>query len=252
MPRKNIRLIPLLATLGAITGISSASAADLAARPYTKAAVAPMAGVYSWTGFYIGAQVGWSEVRDSQVMTSPTLAPLALSSRADGVVGGGHVGYNLQTGQFVFGVEGDIEANSASGSYLIPPPLVQPANGTQRLDWQGSVRGRLGLTVDRVLFYGTGGWAFGHFTDGYFTPGTPFNETVSSTRDGWTAGAGIEYAMASNWTVRAEYRYTDWGKHTNVLNTYLAPAGTSVDEVTEHTARIGISYKFGGPVVAKY
>jgi outer membrane immunogenic protein len=240
--------------LGAVAlvaiGVAPALAADLPARTYTKAAPV-VAQVYNWTGFYVGAQVGWSEIRDSQVLSSPTFV-LPVASRVDGVVGGGHVGYNFQASQFVFGVEGDIEGSSTNNTYVIGAPFATGTFGTNKLDWQGSLRGRAGIAVDRVLFYGTAGWAFGSFNDGYALPGTPFIQSVSSTRNGWTAGGGVEYALASSWTARVEYRYTDWGTYTNNLNVFLSPPGTSVDKVTQQTVRVGVSYKFGGPVVAKY
>jgi outer membrane immunogenic protein len=217
---------------------------------YTKAPPPVVVPVYSWTGFYVGAQVGWSQIRDSQYLSSPTFV-LSVSSHANGAVGGGHIGYNFQASQFVFGVEGDIEGSSVNNTYVIGPPFISTA-GTNNLNWEGSLRGRAGIAVDRVLFYGTGGWAFGSFNDGYTTAGTSFAQSVSSTRNGWTAGGGIEYALPSNWTARVEYRYTDWGTYTNNLNVFLAPPGTSVDKVTQQAVRVGVSYKFGGPVVARY
>ena len=247
---RNSKLILSAAAIGATLGISAASAADMAPRPYTKAPPPVVAQVYNWTGFYIGAQVGWAEIRDNQFLSSPTFA-LPVASRADGVVGGGHAGYNWQASQFVFGVEGDIEGSSLRNTYVIGAPFFA-TTGTNNLNWQGSLRLRAGIAVDRVLFYGTAGWAFGSFNDGYNTAGTPFVQSVSSTRNGWTAGGGIEYALGSNWTTRVEYRYTDWGSYTNTLNVFLAPPGTSVDRVTEQAVRVGVSYKFGGPVVAKY
>jgi outer membrane immunogenic protein len=242
-----------IAALGFVVfGTASAFAADLPTKApvYTKA---PAIAVYNWTGFYIGVQGGWSQIRDSQVLSSPVFV-LPVASRASGGVGGAHAGYNYQVNQFVVGVEGDIEGSSVRNTYLIGPPFVVGTFGTNNLNWEGSVRARAGIAVDRVLFYGTAGWAFGGFNDGYNAAvlAPAFVQNVSSTRNGWTAGAGVEYALPSNWTVRAEYRYTDWGTYTNNLNVFLAPPGTSVDKVTQQTVRVGVSYKFGGPVIAKY
>jgi len=237
----------------AVAGLVALAVPALAADLPVKAPPMVVNPAYNWTGFYIGAQVGWSGISDSQVLSSPTFV-LPVSSRASGVVGGGHAGYNFQASRFVFGVEADIEASSVRNTYLIGAPFIPSTFGTNNLNWEGSLRGRAGIAVDRVLFYGTAGWAFGSFNDFYngsvFSP--VFVQGVSSTRNGWTAGAGIEYALPSNWTARVEYRYTDWGTYTNNLNVFLAPPGTSVDKVTQQAVRVGVSYKFGGPVIAKY
>jgi outer membrane immunogenic protein len=110
----------LIAAAGLVAFAAPALAADMAPAPrsYTKAPVVVPPAVYSWTGFYIGAQVGWSQIRDSQVLSSPAFV-LPVSSQPSGVVGGGHAGYNFQASQFVFGVEGDIEGSSLRNTYLI-------------------------------------------------------------------------------------------------------------------------------------
>ena len=118
-------------------------------------------------------------------------------------------------------------------------------SGKESLDWQGSVRGRLGYAFSPgTLVYATGGWAYGQFVDHYDTAGSVFHQSVGSTRDGWTLGGGFEYAFTPRWSATFEYRYTDWGKTTNNLNVFLAPPGTSRDDVTEQTVRAGISYHF--------
>jgi outer membrane immunogenic protein len=196
--------------------------------------------VYTWTGFYAGVQGGWSGIDDKQALSSPTFA-LPVHDSPDGGVFGGHAGYNFQAGKIVFGVEGDFEGNTTDSKFVIGTPFVN-TTGSERLEWQASVRGRLGWAVDRALLYGTGGWAVGQFSDKYNTAGTTFHETVDSTRNGWTLGGGIEYALGHNLSARVEYRYTDWGNHTNHLNVFLAPPGISKDEITEQTVRVGISY----------
>ena len=127
--------------------------------------------------------------------------------------------------------------------------------GNVKLDWQGSIRGRLGFAAfDRGLIYATGGVAFGSFKN-HYNSGLPFIESVSNTRVGWTLGAGFEYAVTNNLIARAEYRYTDYGRHTNNLNVWLSPPGTSRINVTQNQVTVGLSYLFGGssaPVVAKY
>jgi len=236
------KLVALAAAFSALAFGTTANAADLPARMPVKAApmVAP---AFSWTGFYLGAQIGWSHIRDTQDLSSPSFA-WSVSDTADGFLGGVHGGYNLQISQFVLGVEADFEGNTTNHTFLVGGPFSVDTAATEKLRWQGSLRGRLGIAFDRVLVYGTGGWAFGEFEDSYVTPGSIFAESVSSTRNGWTAGGGVEFAFWTNLTARAEYRYTDWGSHTNNLNVFLAPPGTSVDHVTQHAVRVGLSYKF--------
>src|SRR4051794_37552073 len=150
-----MKKIALAAAAVSLMLAGSASAADMA----VKARPAPIpAPIFSWTGCYIGAQVGWAELRDRQALSSPTFA-LAVDSTADGVKGGGHAGCNYQANQFVFGIEGDIEGSDIDHRYVIGPPFAN-TTGTVKSDWQGSIRGRVGVAFDRVLLYATGGWAW--------------------------------------------------------------------------------------------
>lgn len=226
----------------------AASAADLAARPYTKAP-APMAAIYNWTGFYIGAQVGyaWGDNRTTEFVTATGL-PTGFNQNysSDGFVGGGHVGYNWQAGQFVFGLEGDLEGADIRGGYRLAN-----TNGTDfKIDAQASIRGRLGLAFNNSLLYVTGGAAFADIQHTYVFANTLF-ESVSQTRTGWTVGAGWEYGFTPNWSARLEYRYTDFGSFRD-RSTFSFPGFTYEDHPVYHTVRGGISYRFGGPVVARY
>jgi outer membrane immunogenic protein len=248
---------------------TGAQAADLAARPYTKAP-AIVAPVYNWTGFYIGAHVGYGfEGGDANYTYGPS--PLAfgfdagsLSPKADGFMGGGQVGYNWQTGAVVFGLEADISySDMKGGAAAVPTFLGVPQPGFLQsaatdLEWFGTVRGRLGwLAAPSLLLYGTGGLAYGNYNYTILTANTapPFPGADSTTRVGWTVGAGAEFALSSNWSLKAEYLYFDLGDHT------VTSRGLPVDPVfsasttfenTGHIVRGGINYKFGGPVVARY
>jgi outer membrane immunogenic protein len=221
--------------------------------------VAVLPPVFSWTGCYIGAQVGWAELRDRQDLSSPVFA-LTVTDTADGVKGGGHAGCNYQFNQFVIGVEGDIEAADINNSFAIGAPFSNTTTGSVRLDWQASLRGRVGWAFDRLLLYATGGVAWGHVRDEYCTRvggvcqigGPGFFDSITSTRTGGTVGVGVEYALLSNFTGRVEYRFTQFQDHTNLLNNFLAPPGRSVNRLEENAVRVGLSYKFGGAVVAKY
>ena len=216
----------LMSTVVVFGAMGAASAADL---PSTKAppAYIPPPPLFTWTGVYIGGQVGymWSGSSD------------AYGYSPNGVVGGGHVGYNYQMGQFVAGLEGDVNGSSYNGGF-------GGYSTNENID--GSIRGRLGVAWDRALLYATGGAAFAGITNDYL--GT----SLSHTRVGWTIGGGVEYALDNNWSVRAEYRYTDYGTY------YDFPGGVAAyNHDSDNRVQIGFSYKFDmfappGPVVAKY
>lgn len=240
------RLFLSATALAAVAG--SALAADLPSRQAPPAYVPPPP-VFSWTGLYLGGQVGYAWGRDSFSVTDPNGVLLVSSSyQPNGVIGGAHVGYNLQLNWLVAGVEGDVEGTGYRKS-----ATVGGVSFATRIPVQGSVRLRLGVALDRALLYVTGGAAFAGFDNSYQTF-LGFDE-VSKTRSGWTVGGGIEYALTNNWTIRAEYRYADYGSFSDYL-VNSAPIGTFVHHrETQHAVRGGFSYKFGAapaPVVATY
>ena len=242
-----------IAAAALVLGTVSASAADMAAR-YTKAPVA-VAAVYDWTGFYLGADIGYGWGRSTGTLTNAAGAfPVPYSLDPSGVIGGGFIGYNWQISNVVLGIEADWQASdlNQSGNFLlggVPTYTI----GTSIKDY-GSVRGRLGLAFDRWMIFGTGGFAWGSWDTSYATPvgAPPFVTASVQSGAGWTVGAGVEYAFANNWLGRVEYRYTDLGTASFVS------AGTNSRELGNHVTindvRFGIAYKFGGggPVIAKY
>ena len=155
---------------------------------------------------------------------------------------------------FVLGLEADVDVLDYRATAPFPT-----FNGdlltSLRNNVEGSVRGRLGIAFDRTLIYATGGVAFADYKTQYFAiiPGFG-NEEFSKTQVGWTVGAGLEYAIANNWSLRAEYRYTDFGTFTDPTTAfYISPAVLYVrHSEIENRIQAGFSYKFGGPVVAKY
>jgi outer membrane immunogenic protein len=184
------------------------------------------------------------------------------------VIGGAHVGYNLQINQWVVGLEGTVDGTSLSQNVVAPFSgniLAGSITGEASSDIQGSIRGRVGVAFDRALIYATGGVAFGGF-NANFTNGTALTflpvastSSLSSTRVGWTVGGGIEYAITNNWSVRAEYRYTDFGTFTDspFANSFTGGfVATANHHITQNQVQIGFSYKFDtwapAPVVAKY
>jgi len=214
-------------------GIAPAAAADLAARPYTKAPAAPVA-IYNWTGFYIGAFGGYaSENTDA-------------TPKMSGGFAGGTIGYNWQTNNFVFGLEADGGWADVGASFtgLVPivgGPLV-PATLTSRIDALGTVRGRVGFAVDKVLFYGTGGYAWINNKNSITALGLTTSE--SHFHSGWTVGAGIEAFFAPQWSVKGEYLFRSLGSE----NYFGTPSGT----LELHSVQVGVNYHFGGPTAARY
>lgn len=231
----------------ALGAAAPALAADLPARTYTKAP-AYAAPLFTWTGFYIGLQAGglWG---NTDAVSGPFGGPNNQSYGYDfsGFVGGAHVGYNFQIApNFIAGIEGDFEGTSVDDTGV---GTLGFTHNTQ-IDWLGSIRGRLGYAWDTTMIYATGGWAFGRVDiTKAVAPGAAAFATYSDTRSGWTLGAGVEHAFTPNWTARLEYRYTDLGS-----DDFASAAVNSQDssDVTFHALRAGITYKFGGPAVARY
>jgi outer membrane immunogenic protein len=243
------RLLAASALLGALS--ATALAADLAPPPVYPPPPPP---VFTWTGVYVGGQIGyqWGQSQNVQLyeVDDPADFEDLLSHNDSGVVGGAHVGYNWQMSQFVFGLEGDVDGSSYEGSSIFDGDITE----STRIGIEGSIRGRVGVAWDRVLIYGTGGVAFASI-DNSSTEG-PFEASSSTGRAGWTAGGGIEYAIDNNWSIRAEYRYTDYG---NINYSWAAiEPGVDVKKcITKNMATVGFSYKFDMfappvPVVAKY
>ena len=249
----------LLASAAAIALAAPAFAAE--PPPY----VPPPAPIFTWTGLYIGGQIGGAWGRDPTVVSGfvpPILFFSGFNNNPSGVIGGAHIGYNLQINQWVAGIEGTVDGTSLSRTSI--DPFTAMAVRT-REQVQGSVRGRLGIAFDRVLIYGTGGAAFTGIDTDYFDttgfvtgfPGTL--ERVSRTRSGWTAGGGLEYALTDAWSIGAEYRYSDFGHYVDYPFAFFVPLGglfAVQHHLTEHQVQFRFSYKFVtspfAPVAAKY
>ena len=236
----------LLGLVIAVATVASAQAADLAARP-VKAPIA--ASVYSWTGFYVGGNFGYGVGHNSSepFFGAPPTDRVTLAPR--GVLGGVQIGYNWQVGNWVLGTEADWQWTDQRDSYCFNcisfPPGVIGRGVAQEMPWFGTVRGRLGYAAGPALFYATGGLAYGEIRqtlDCCF--GAP-TATATNTKTGWTAGGGVEAALAGNWTAKVEYLYVDLG---SVSNTQIIPlafgGGTQVatSDVRNHVGRVGVNY----------
>jgi len=227
----------------AALGASAAFAADL---PTRKEAPVPYVAPFTWTGFYIGGNVGWvggagsldvTGTPEYQALAPYGLVPTSFSGHSNNaLIGGGQIGYNYQFGQWVLGVETDFDgttldrSGSFTGGYLdtelcpVNNPHCLPhstltTTGSANLDWLGTARARLGFApLDKLLLYATGGLAYGggSGSGGVIANAAPSviywsGSTNSSARVGWTVGGGAEFAVTNNVTFKAEYLYYNLG-----------------------------------------
>jgi outer membrane immunogenic protein len=220
-----------LAVLLVIGLAGPAVAADLR-KPIFKAPPASVA-PFSWTGIYIGLNggYGWGNAQYSDPFIG------SFSKAATGWLGGGTVGYNLQTNSWVLGVEGDLDASSIMGTNTSFPTCAFLQACQARNDWFGTVRGRLGYALDRVLVFATGGAAFG---DLKLTNPFGVSET-HNTNVGWVVGGGVEYAFQGPWSIKAEYLYADLG---NVGCSPATCGPNSTVKLPMNITRLGVNYRF--------
>jgi outer membrane immunogenic protein len=220
----------LLSSAMFIAVISTASAADLPM--YTKASPAPAPVLFSWSGFYIGLNAGgkWATVDDT--LTAGATSVTFNSNTNSSWIAGGQVGYNWQAPgtSWVFGVEGDIDAQDFNRSLVVATaigPFVAGDTFSIKSDWQASLRGRIGYGWDRVMLYATGGVAFTDVnrTVGLVGIGTFSNDT---TRTGATVGGGLEYAFTNNISLGIEGRYSWYGHETFTTSATLVGGACSV------------------------
>jgi outer membrane immunogenic protein len=261
----------LLSTVAlAALGIAApASAADLAARPYTKAAPPMMAAIYDWSGFYIGANGGWGSSR--QCWNAGTVGALAIGDEgchdATGAVAGGQVGYRWQSSAWVFGLEAQGDWADLRGSQVNRAfGLVSAGDVTNRsrVDGFGLFTGQVGYAWNNVLLYVKGGAAV---TRDVYESITTVNSIVGArateTRWGETVGAGLEFGFAPNWSLGFEYDHLFMGGKTVGLYStglvapqLLGPAGTlvgtnrMVQDIDLITVRV--NYRWGGSSVSRY
>jgi outer membrane immunogenic protein len=286
--------------------LASVGLAALIVRPPVVVA-APLS---TWTGFYAGGNVGggWGDANTDLAaggtnISFPGIIPVSNlfaftdshAQRLSGVIGGAQLGYNYQFNpRWVLGFETDIQASGEresntstapfSGAFCTfatnPPPTCNattPFNATAttsyeaKIDWFGTVRGRLGfLAYDQFLVYGTGGLAYGQvsssgitFVNGASAPASPFFApgtgafSASSTKVGFTAGGGVEGKLWSNWTWKLEYLYVDLGSLGTVGSfsgvqeiaasgtTAVTGASTANTHFKDNVVRVGLNYKFG-------
>ena len=267
-----------LAALGA-----SANAADMRARPYV-AAVVPYT---TWTGCHVGGSVGTEWGRNSGYNATgasrgatnigvdlgaiPAGTPVVSGFSMDGFNGGFYAGCDYQVGAWVFGIEGDWLTVNKEGQAFFNPGVTTTGGATfltsniisAKERWFATARGRLGYSVDKWLFYVTGGAAWMKI-DSEYTASAAGGVLVpnaaafqSDRRTGWTVGAGLDYALSYGWSIRSEYLFIAIPSYTTFTNPTLGGATafgfpTNLEtRLYNHVWRSGLTYKFGyDPVVA--
>ena len=253
------RLLTYLATAAMMLSPLAVRAADLAVK-----APPPPPPIFSWTGFYIGGNIGgaWSNNRwtDTVFLTN-------FNNGNNGVfIGGGQIGGNYQVGQFVIGGEWDFDwAANNNNSAAIGIPGVGAIAVTSNNRWITTVAARFGFTVDRWLVYGKGGagWVGNNnltvtnlatgvsLTCGTFTTLT----NCGNNTDGWLAGVGVEYAFANNWTVKFEYDYLGLGNR-NLFIPATAPILANDTFYDQHRnvqmVKVGFNYLFNWGAPYRY
>lgn len=251
--RKNIIAGAAAAAVQATCLVANpAAAADLPVEAPVYVARPAAIGLLNWTGFYVGANAGYARSPGSSELFVRALPLLGLSETMAGGTFGVQAGANWQTGNGVFGIEADIQGTNQSVSssisvidvtgLLTAPGGAVTAASTDRIRAFGSVRGRVGIASGQALYYLTGGWAYWAWSSNFSVTGLG-TTNFSSFQGGGTIGGGVEVAIASDWTVRAEYLYL---QSTTISNT---PFGAHPDvivntRIRDNVFRVGVNYMF--------
>lgn len=229
-----------LAALAVAVSTAGALAADLGpprSLPAPEAYVAP-AGNFSWRGFYAGLNGGYAWGSGDPIIVTQGVTTGALDAiDPSGWFGGGQIGYNAQFGNFVLGVEADLQGGAIDGSTSGNAGALGPYTASSEVNWLSTVRARAGFAADRMLIYATGGVAWADMDFSLSDGATTFSG--NDTLTGYAVGAGVEWALGLNWTARAEYLYVD------LEDAKFSGGGTAASfDNAFHTMRVGLNYKF--------
>ena len=255
------------AAVFAVSGIQGASAADIPAARTKAPMMVPVA--FTWTGFYIGGNVGGSWAAGDITYANPFLS-VNTENGGSSLIGGAQIGYNWQSGPAVFGIEADIQWRKLEENSVFLAPTTLGVAGApfgtvagdnvafhHQQNWLGTVRARLGYAAGQFMPYVTGGLAYGDveqaYTERLVAPNATTARTISSSsiEVGWTVGAGFEWAFSNQWSLGAEYLYVDLGDTTLALaasvpgptaTAFRASAATF--ENTSHIARAKLNFRF--------
>ena len=277
-----MKLIGLLAGMISMGAVGAASAADMP----VKAAPPPPPPLPSWTGFYLGGDIGgaWADSSSTTLFTDSTIATPFVASNSfnrSGFIGGFYYGYNWQVANWVLGIESDWSWTDRNGGTFcrstdfVVAGCVDTGRGVINVDahndWIATLRGRVGYTWGSVMLYGTGGgaWVKNSVTltadcrvngcGPLALPGEFASATFDNTRSGWVAGLGLEWMISPNWLIRGEWLHVDVGNSSGVLNLATSTPGVTQTvawnrDLTIDIARFGIAYKFdwGKSPVVRY
>jgi len=256
-------LIAAIATISAVTFTQTASAADLP----VKAPVAPVAVAPSWTGWYVGLNVGgnWGTSAISTTVgnssTGAFYPPNIVSNinaigapanlNTNGFTGGLQGGYNYQIGQWLWGVEADFQYFRSAGSNSVTGPIAAfntvTITSSISSDWLFTLRPRLGIILNNWLFYGTGGLAVSELKANWnwvnTTAGLPITESASASgvKAGWIVGGGIETMLPGKWLIGAEYLYVNFGSisvNSIAIETGFGPLSNPFSHTADLSANI--------------
>ena len=248
----------LLGMVGlAALGAAPAFAADLAARPYTKAP-AMVAAIYDWSGFYVGFNGGggWSHAcwTNTATFSGPTVPSVSEGCHdASGGMVGGQAGYRFQSANWVFGVEGqgdwaDLQGSNVSAASVLGFGVVNQT----KIDAIGLITGQVGYAWNNVLWYVKGGAAVTHSKFTGFAAGLVI-DTTDQARWGGAVGTGVEVGFSPDWSVGVEYDHLFMGTQSPIFS---GPLGlfTRTDSINQDVdmATVRVNYRWGGPLVAKY
>jgi outer membrane immunogenic protein len=238
-----------VAALALLTIPMTASAADMRVKAPPPAPVPPP---FSWTGFYIGGNIGgaWAHRNETDTLFGLTFDD---GNNNNGVfIGGGQVGLNYQVNNFVIGVEGDFDwaSNNNNTGVAVVIPTVGTFQVTANNRWISTLAARFGVAYDRVLFYGKagGGWVGADsFTVTNLATGASITGSNSNTDSGWLVGGGLEWAFADNWSARVEYDFLGLSNRTFVVpfgSPFLAGDTFTTGNRNVQMLTVGLNYRF--------
>jgi outer membrane immunogenic protein len=238
----------LIRSAFAATALIATSLPALAADIPRKAAPYVLPAYYNWTGLYVGMVAGYA-TGSSQHLSA--IGPITDPYDMSGMMIGGTVGYNWQFSNWVIGVEGDWSWTNKKGSAPDVPPFNVLFTSATNEKWIATVRGRLGYAfAGDWLIYGTAGLAVAAIEATVIGPTASAAET--KTRMGWTFGAGVEKALWGSWSIKGEYLYVKFRDSSYFDTPPLGIATRSNVPVTDHLLRVGLNYKFSGPIMRRF
>jgi outer membrane immunogenic protein len=240
------KLLVAAAIPAALCIAGTAQAADLSYPAPATQMYSPVSAVV-WTGPHLGINFGAGS-GDVSGSYSGTLFSFSVTGEpvvgfgTSGVLGGAQVGYDLQSGNWVFGLEGDIDASGITGSGEQFSGGGTTVVASSKLNWLGTFSGRIGYAFDQLLVYATGGVAVGSNTVTVVASGTNTGTAQDTqTHTGWTVGLGAEYRLSQSWSIGGEYRYADLGTKTYTDATNI-PGGSANVHLTDNVFLAKINY----------